>query len=185
MNYEWIDMLIKRIKGDSRVDLTEISKGYLDYVNRKMGIMSEYELTRYLLTELNYEQRCTLKSSELNGFKVRVGDVCYIDFGKAYITEAGFQHFGIVIGYYNSKAFVVPMSSNYKMYLQSFCEKTFPNGKQHLYRLPSISGLTRKSVLFLNDAKFINTSRIIEVKGHISPKSGLFMDIKSRVKTLI
>lgn len=91
MNYEWIDMLIKRIKGDSRVNLKEISKGYLDYVNRKMGSMSEYELTRYLLTELNYEQRCTLKSSELNGFKVRIGDVCYIDFEKNTLLRLDFN----------------------------------------------------------------------------------------------
>ena len=138
-----------------------------------------------LLSEFNFLERKTFKSSEAVGFKVKLGDICYIDFGPAYVTEAGYQHFGIVIGYSNSKALVVPMSSNQSMYYQSYCEQTYPNGKIHLYRLPTINGLKKQSVLFLNDIKYINTARIISINGSINPKSDLFLNILKRTSKLI
>ena len=44
-----------------------------------------------------------------------------------------------------------------------------------------INGLIRESVLFLNDAKFINSARIIDKKAYISPYSPLFRKIKNRL----
>ena len=39
------------------------------------------------------ERKRMISHHELN---IEVGDICYIDFGQAYINEAGFQHFGLV-----------------------------------------------------------------------------------------
>lgn len=186
MHLKYIGELIGFLKGEnSDLDFNEVMKYHIKYRYKELSNESKYHLARILISEFNYDLRSQYKSNELVGFKVNLGDICYIDFGKAYITEAGFQHFGIVIGYCNSKALVVPMSSNISMYKQSYCEKTFPNGKVHLYRLPEVNGLKKKSVLFLNDIKYVNTARVIEVKGRIDPESALFKDILGRVKTLI
>ena len=53
--------------------------------------------------------------------------------------------------------------------------------KRHLMRLPEIEGLNKSSVLFLNDAKWINSARVIDVKAHIDPNSYLFDKIKKCV----
>lgn len=183
MKQMYINQMIGFLSGSKKnINLNEIVDYYLQEKNEDLKSMDKRQLSRLLISKLNYEVRNDYKSSELLGFKVRIGDICYIDFGRAYISEAGFQHFGIIIGYCNSKALVVPMSSNYSMYQQSYCEKKYPNGKKHLYRLPSLCGLHKKSVLFLNDIKFINTARVIEVKGHINPKTSLFKDILLRVE---
>ncbi len=179
-NIEWNDLLYKtRVKKENSKELLD---AYLKLTNEVNKELKEFELKKILVSEINYEIRKRYKSSELLGFKVKIGDVCYIDFGKAYINEAGFQHFGVVISMNNAKAFVVPMTSNESTYFQSYCEKEYPCGKKHLMRLPDMDGLNRKSVLFLNDSKFVNTSRVIEIKGHIDVESKLFLSIKNRVK---
>lgn len=185
MHDQLLNELVKIVQErNETIDLSDYIDRYLLIKKEYLNKLSNYETARELISDLNYRQRSAYKSSELIGFKVRVGDICYIDFGKAYINEAGFQHFGIVIGLNNSKALVVPMSSNISMYNQSYCEQFYPNGKRHLFRLPIVAGLKRKSVLFLNDLKYINTARIISVKGNIHPSSQLFIAINERIKTL-
>ena len=169
----------------NRQTMYEAIKYYIDLVTHKYEAMDFAELKRHLISEFNYEQRKEFKSSELVGFKVKVGDICYVDFGKAYINEAGYQHFGVIVSLNNSKAFIIPMTSNHSVYQQSYCSKTYLCGKKHLMRLGDVAGLNRKSVLFLNDAKFINTARIIEVKGHIHFNSELFQEIKRRLRECI
>ena len=185
MNEQYISEMITYLNGSKKdIDLNQIVDYYLYKKEVQLKEMNKRKLSRLMISKLNYEIRSEYKSSELLGFKVKVGDICYVDFGRAYISEAGYQHFGIIIGYCNSKALVVPMSSNALMYNQSYCQSTFPRGKKHLYRLPTLNGLHKKSVLFLNDTKYINTARIIEVKGHIPVKSNLFKDILDRVRKL-
>lgn len=151
-------------------------------IHEKNELLNERKevIKQVLISKLNYIVRKSYKSSELLGFKVKVGDICYVDFGNSYITEAGYQHFGLVIAYFNSKALMIPMSSNSQMYKQSYCQYTFPQGKKHLFRLGAVESLYKESVLFLNDAKFINTARIIEVKSSIPKDGQLFKDILER-----
>ena len=63
---------------------------------------------------------------------------------------------------FHNKAFVVPMSGNHSAYVQAY-GKDNPKGKRHLMRLGKIRGMNKESVLFINDAKWINTARIIAV----------------------
>ena len=106
------------------------------------------------------------------------GDICFIDFGRAYITEAGYQHFGLVLKVFNGKAFVIPMTSNHEAWLKAYDEKDNPEGLKHLYRLGYVEGLYKESVLFLNDGKYINTARIIDVKGNLPVNGIKFRDIQ-------
>ena len=45
--------------------------------------------------------------------------------------------------------------------------------------------LNKASVLFLNDAKWINSARVIDVKAHIDPNSHLFDKIKKCVMQMM
>lgn len=131
-----------------------------------------------LVSEYNYKERAKLKSCRHFGLDIRPGDVCFIDFGKAYISEAGYQHFGLVMQIFNGKAFVIPMTSNHEAYMKAYDEKDNPEGLKHLYRLGTVEGLYKESVLFLNDGKYINTARIIDIKGRIDPESERFKRIQ-------
>lgn len=102
----------------------------------------------------------------------------------SYTNEIGFQHFGLIINIFHNKAFVVPMSGNRSAYQQAY-SKEHPKGKRHLMRLGKVKGMNKESVLFINDAKWINTARIIDVKAHLDRSSELFMDIKERTKSCL
>ena len=133
-----------------------------------------------LLSEYNYQMRSHLKSSRSFGLNIEAGDICYIDYGRAYISEIGYQHFGLVLKVFCGKAFVLPMTSNENNYSLAYDPVSNPDGLRHLMRLGKVEGLYRYSVLFLNDGKFINTARIIDIKGHIDPQGELFERIRSR-----
>ena len=136
--------------------------------------LPEKVLQSHLISEANWMLRKQYRSCDQLGVKIQVGDICYIDFGQAYLNEAGFQHFGLILNIFNGKAFVVPMTSNPCTYAQAYDEKINPYGKKHLMRIGLIKGLNRESVLFLNDCKYINTARIIDVKARIHSESLMF-----------
>ena len=142
-------------------------------------------LQSHLISEANWIMRKQYRSCDQLGVRIQVGDICYIDFGQAYLNEAGFQHFGLILNIFNGKAFVVPMTSNSSTYAQAYDEKTNPYGKKHLMRIGLIKGLNRESVLFLNDCKYINTARIIDVKARIHQDSPLFEKIRERVMSCL
>lgn len=134
-----------------------------------------------LISEHNLRERRNANNCGELGVDIRVGDICYIDYGEAYINEIGYQHFGIIITIFHNKAFVVPMSGNHQAYLQAYSREN-PRGKRHLMQFGKMKGMNKESVLFINDAKWINTARIIDVKAHLERRSELFLEIKDRVK---
>lgn len=113
--------------------------------------------------------RREMKHNELN---VRVGDVCYIDYGPMYRYEAGYQHFGLVLKLSHFKAFVIPLTSN---------THAITRGKDHVFHLGFIEGLTKNSMCFLNDSKFISMSRIIDVYGHLCTTDPRFIALRRKV----
>ena len=149
-----------------------------------VDLENEKELTSLYISEKNYQERRNMPGNASTGVIVRVGDICYIDYGKAYQREIGYQHFGLVLSMCNDKIFVVPMTSNKKSYMQAMSEDN-PNGKSHLLRFKKVGNMKNDTVLFLNDVKFINPARVIDVKGHISKNSHLFAYIKMAVMNII
>lgn len=142
--------------------------------------MTLKEATSKMISGINFNERGRLSGCNEVGVRVIPGDICYIDFGVNYINEAGYQHFGLVLSIVNGKAFVIPMTSNTRR-----VEEALVNEKSHVYLFGKEGDLSRESCLFLNDAKFINTARIIDVKGHISVGGEKFKDIKKRIVKLI
>lgn len=142
-------------------------------------------LPNSLISEANWIIRGRCTSSKPFGIEVRAGDVCYLDYGQAYLNEAGYQHFGLVITLYSHKALVVPMTSNKTQYASAYDEKENPKGKKHLMRIGQLPGMNKPSVLFLNDMKFINTARVIDVKAHMEENSSQFLLVKARLMRIL
>ena len=60
-----------------------------------------------------------------------------------------------------------------------------PHGKRNLYQLGKLPGMNRESVLFLNDARFINTARVIKIMAHLDTGDRRFSDIQNRLKAIL
>ncbi len=122
-------------------------------------------LKNSLISEANWFIRCKCESADDLGVTVKEGDICYMDF----------------VSLCRRKALVVPMTSNPVQYKHAYDPVENPRGRKHLMRIGQIEGLNKPSVLFLNDMKFVNTARVIDVKAHISTESALFAQIQERL----
>ena len=74
-------------KKDEEVDFNEIIEFYLNSKKDEFLEVNKRQLARLLISEFNYSLRKEFKSSELVNIKVKVGDICYIDYGRAYIDR--------------------------------------------------------------------------------------------------
>ena len=155
-------------------------KWFIKEKENEYSKISHREGIQRLISEKNYNARRDVQSSKSLGIQINPGDICYIDFGQAYLYEAGYQHFGLVLSIVHYKALVIPMTSNAATY-----KRAFDKQGDYLYPLGNVEGLYRESVLFLNDAKFINTARIIDVKAHLDIDSQRFIEIKEKFKSSI
>ncbi|MEG1461567.1 hypothetical protein [Anaerorhabdus sp.] len=180
MNKETVKQLIN---GISCQDI-ENNDAWIKYIKAKREFAKSVDEKNYegnLISEANWLLRNQMTSCEPLGFEIRQGDICYIDFGQAYLNEIGFQHFGLILSIKQKKAFVVPMTSNETQFRTAYDEIDNPTGKKHLMRIGCLPGMAKPSVLFLNDCKYINTARIIDVKAHLSITSPCFKEIKKRI----
>lgn len=164
------------------------NKEWEAYLSAKANIYQKIQKNNYannLISEANWVLRGLCGSGEDCGISVKVGDICYLDYGQSYLNEMGYQHFGIVMAIYYKKALIIPMTSNTVTYQKAYDEKDNVNGKRNLMRIGAIKGLNKPSVLFMNDMRFVNTARIIRIQDHISTRSALFKCIQERMKEMI
>jgi hypothetical protein len=140
--------------------------------------MDDKEAYAYLVSKLNLCDRKEALSCEEFGIHICEGDICFADYGCAYLQETGYQHFGLILSICNHKAFIVPLTSNPKAYANA------PN-KLHMMRLGLAEGMNKRSVVYLNDARWINTSHIVDVKAHLDTRSILFRQVRLNVMMLL
>lgn len=154
-----------------------------DYMHERTDLYAKLlpgNLERSLLSETNWIIRSRYASGEDMGIKVVPGDICYMDFGQMYLNEMGFQHFGLAISICQKKALVIPMTSNIATYAKAYDEICNPSGKKNLMRIGLVKGLNKPSVLFLNDVRFVNTARVIDIKAHLDIDGEMYGKIRSR-----
>lgn len=163
----------------------ELWANYMDERRKVYGLVVPEQVNSALISEANWITRSQYNSGQYLGVHVKVGDICYLDYGQAYLNEMGYQHFGLVFSLFAKKALIIPMTSNPNTYAKAYDARYQQHGKEHLMRIGLIPGLIRPSVLFLNDLRFINTARVIDVKAYISPDSSLFKRIEERVKEVV
>ncbi|MGL5541223.1 MAG: hypothetical protein ACRDBX_06300 [Erysipelotrichaceae bacterium] len=172
MNYKELVGLQKQ-HGDQPFERLEQRKRIIEWMvtlkTQALLRMKTSEALGEVLSEFNYQQRHRFGSANDTGVWVRPGDICYIDFGNAYLNEVGNMHFGLILTIRHRKAFVLPLCSKGNVY------------KPHLVALGKVDGLAKESYVLLNDAKFINTARVIDVKGYLCPQSDQFKNIQTKL----
>ncbi|MBK2402120.1 MULTISPECIES: hypothetical protein [unclassified Erysipelothrix] len=152
---------------------------YLNTYRSYIYLLPPYYIRKECISGLNRMCRQKNWSCESLNLSVSIGDICYMEFGQAFINEAGYQHFGLVMGIFNYKLFVVPMTSNYEIIQQA--RNINQLGKRHLYYIGQIPGLNKSSVLFLNDCKYVNSARVISINGRIDPNGPMFKEIRDLI----
>lgn len=154
---------------------------YLDTRESIYNMLDAEHCEQNLISEVNWADRKKCTGSREFGIPVKVGDICYIDYGQAYLNEIGYQHFGLIVSMTEGKMFVVPMTSNTVQYAKAYDPVSNPTGRKHLMRLGQIGDMNKPSVLFLNDVKYLNTSRVIRKVAHMDTRRELFWSIRIRV----
>lgn len=147
-------------------------KIFLEDYNDYLSSLPNFRQRQECISKMNHFKRSNYWSCEDMQINVRVGDICYTDFGVGYINECSYQHFGLITNIVNHKAYVIPMTSNNKA-----VEQAKKSEKSHLYYIGQPEGLNRETCAFINDGRYINTARIISVNAHIDPSSQEFYDI--------
>lgn len=180
MTYRIQEALLGNYKNQNMDDMIE---EYLEHYRSYLRAQRKSEQIKEIKSGYNRMNRTEMWSSEAMNLSVKRGDICFIDYGKAYLNEAGYQHFGLVLREFNQKILVVPMTSNKSAIKHS--RNYVENGKKHLYYIGHLDGLHKPSTLFLNDFKFVNSSRIISINGHLKPDSEMFQEILEIIKTEI
>lgn len=146
-----------------------------DYIEKYQKFLDSLPLSRQrqeLISHYNRMHRSKFTRDVDVDLKVRVGDICYLDYGCAYKLECAYQHMGLVLHEFLGKLFIIPLTSNPKAVANSRLGK-----KRHLYYLGQLPGLQRSSCLFLNDGKYLNPARIIHICSHLDPNSEKFKNI--------
>lgn len=178
MNYKNVEVLLNADASD------RYRQEWQSYIRSRKEVyrnLVNEHLDSNMVSEANWILRSHYSSGEEMGLNIVPGDICYTDFGQAYLNETGYQHFGIVMAVCRRKALVIPMTSNPVQYAKAYDARENPAGRKHLMRLGKIEPMNRPSVLFLNDMKFINTARVIDVKAHLDVHSALFRRIQQRM----
>lgn len=181
MNYNNVEEVLR---GNLPSNIIVDDYRWHSYLNMKRFIYDKLDRKNVevnMISEANWILRKDGLSCEKFGINVQVGSICYIDFGPAYLNEIGYQHFGLIMSFCQKKALIVPMTSNMVQYQNAYDPVDNPNGKKNLFRIGMVDGMNKPSVLFLNDAKYINTARIIDVKAYINPHSRMFRAIQQRL----
>ena len=123
MDIEKINLCMKEEKNKKAAQQKYWKDMWDEYIEDTSGYynhLSVDDARVRLISEINYRKRAGMRSCEQLGVRVKVGDICFIDFGMGYLNEAGFQHFGLVMKFCNNKAYVIPMSSNPISYDQAY-----------------------------------------------------------------
>lgn len=161
---------------------------FTQYLRMKKEIYEQYcpdVSEESLRSECTWLKRYGCKCGTDIGIHVRPGDLAMIDYGQTYYNEAGFRHFGLVVSICVHKALVIPMTSNPETYRRAYDRSDNPGGRKNLFRIGQVPGMDKKSVLFLNDARYINTARVIRVMAHIDTTDTMFTDIRKRLQAIM
>lgn len=169
------------ILGDyKQKNLERLIENFCNQYQKYITDLSCHEKIKELKSGHNRVNRSHMWSSEAMKMTPKIGDICFIDYGHAYLNESGYQHFGLIIGSSNQKILVVPMTSKRDAISQS--RNVVEKGKLHLYYIGHLDGLHKPSTLFLNDFKYLNSARVISINGHLCINSTMFKDIVSIIK---
>lgn len=132
--------------------------------------LSLYDLSSWIISK----NRFLLQQKSINNKRYKRGQIIYIDFGINYNGEISYNHPGVVLSETYSKVLIVPCSSSRIRKAYDAKNKLFP---EYLIGEPT-DGFTKKTVLLLDDVRWVSKSRILKDFPPIS--SNLFKNIQDK-----
>ncbi|NLH63616.1 MAG: type II toxin-antitoxin system PemK/MazF family toxin [Erysipelotrichaceae bacterium] len=163
----------------------EVINTYLRSMKEAYQELMPGKVGRCMISEENWIDRGSMANGEEAGIKVKTGDICWMDYGQAYLNEMGYQHFGLIITICMHKALVIPLTSNESAYNRAYDALDNPGGNRCLMRIGLVAGLRKSSTLYLNDMRFVNTARMFEVRAHLEEEDPLFLEVRDRLKEML
>lgn len=160
----------------------DVEDNLVELIKYDLSNMSTEEAINSLISEINYRERrkefenIKISNGTLN---VKIGNICLVDFGRQYNLECSYVHPALVLSKSHKKLFVIPITSNKKQF-QNASFWQYDNLVPFIYQEYNKSNIKKHSTLFLNDAKWINTSRIIANIGEVDVHSREFEEIANR-----
>lgn len=150
----------------------EIWEEYQKQEKMQLKKLSTGEAMDYIKSHLNFFER--KEEVIYRNEEIKIGDICYIDYGINYKQECGYFHMGLIIDIKQYEYLILPMTSNVKAF-----EKAVFWKKSNLLPLPHVDHIEKNTTIFLNDARFINSARIIMKVSNIEKNSAEFKHIKT------
>ena len=85
-------------------------------------------------------------------------EIVFVELGANIGNELSYEHFCVVLESYKDKIFVVPCSSSK---ITKVYDKQSNLLKEYIIGKKDMDGFTKDTVLILNEAKWINKSRVL------------------------
>ena len=115
---------------------------------------SIYELALFIKSRLTY----IAKKNYINKTMYSKREIVFVELGANIGNELSYEHFCVVLESYKDKIFVVPCSSSK---ITKVYDKQSNLLKEYIIGKKDIDGFTKDTVLILNEAKWINKSRVL------------------------
>lgn len=183
---KWLNDTNKHEKIINQPFYQDVEDGLIELIKSELLNMSTEEAINSLISEINYtERRKCFKNIKIADGKldVKIGSICLIDFGRQYNLECSYVHPALVLSKSHKKLFTIPITSSKKQF-QNASFWQYDNLVPFVYREYDKANIKKDSTLFLNDAKWINSSRIIACIGEIDVHSKEFEEIINRFFSL-
>lgn len=139
------------------------TKENLNTIIRQLNI---YDASNIMIGEKNWMVRNHFSKympAKGKADKVKVGQVCVVDYGKTYKGEIGYIHPGLCIGKKENKYLVIPMTTGKNWRSTCYHPANNPNQTKQ-YRQSCVSeGFSKDGVLLIDDMKFISGGRILDL----------------------
>jgi hypothetical protein len=156
-------------KGTRSKIAPEILLGAIQFVgNYIKGIkqLNAYESASIIKSDSTWLQKYSFTkylNKDKKEVKIDIGQVCYLDYGKAYNGELAYYHYGLCISKKEGKILFIPITSGAGWVYDCYHPTKNPNKSKKNRTAYEKEGFSKDCVLMINDAKFLSAGRISEL----------------------
>lgn len=137
-----------------------------DNLHKIIRQLNAYDASSILIAESNW-----IKRNHFSKYmpsidaprKIEFGQVCSIDYGKAYKGEMGYIHPGLCVGIKKGKYLMVPITTGKTWRTSCYHPLKNPDMTKEYRQALHSEGFEKDEVLLVNDTKFISGGRILEL----------------------
>ena len=163
------DNKAKRTKHASKILLGAIQ--YAENYLRSLKQLNAYDASSIIKSDSSWLQKHSFNEFKVGDRNVAIkpGQICYLDYGKAYKGELAYFHYGLCVSRKDGKLFVIPITSATSWINDCYHPVKNPSATKKYRQGLKSEGFSKDCVLMLNDAKFISAGRIDSLDVEINP----------------